>query len=342
MRRDYAALAGTVLLIALMWWFLPQREERDVGITPENPQSRSLWQSGPAVESVVLPDATASLQGRVVHAIDRTPIPGAVVSLRAPGGIVFEERISGTDGSFTFATVAPEIRYIAVEAQGYALLSEPVQNVNGRRNAPMRVGRVFELGLDRAVHLSGRVVDQRGDPIPDATVWVEDRARRGHSSLAVSSKVQSDADGRFTIEDGPTGRLFAWATAHGHAPGDAEVPSSGAGRRHENIEIALEDGAMLSGRVVDQRRVPVIGARVVFVNGEREQRGFGLVDQSTPASVPAVTGADGAFAFDSLPVGLGTLGAASETGTGALGVYVDPNGTVVDVVLVENGMVGGA
>ena len=99
--------------------------------------------------------------------------------------------------------------------------------------------------------ITGVVRDEAGEPVADAVVaW-----GFGHQA---KSEARSGADGRFTLETVPAEAWMVSATAsqsRGLAPGFVSVDKDQAGP----IDVTLETGATVRGRVVDEDGEPLAG-----------------------------------------------------------------------------------
>lgn len=105
--------------------------------------------------------------------------------------------------------------------------------------------------------ISGRVVsDSTGDPIPNARVTLTGAPQ------AVPA-VLTDRDGRFTVT-AQTGRYGVSASKTGYARRDATPAVPG-----QAVEIRLNRGAAISGRVLDELGDPVPGVRVAAQTREK-------------------------------------------------------------------------
>ncbi|KAA5542667.1 carboxypeptidase regulatory-like domain-containing protein [Roseiconus nitratireducens] len=71
------------------------------------------------------------------------------------------------------------------------------------------------LKIERLIPFSGRVMDQQGNPVPDATVTLAGEHGERHSSTP-----RTDAQGRYQIKVPP--RMNFLITAVGHRPGRRE------------------------------------------------------------------------------------------------------------------------
>lgn len=351
MKKTFAASAAGLLVLALLWWLWPRGGDGVAAGDAEKPgdakrgsASRSVrWFGGPDAES---PEeggdrtrSAAMLRGRVIDAVDGKPVSEAIVTLRGRGGDVFDETVTSDDGTFAFGAMEPAVRVVAVQADGYAFLTEPVVDFLGRRAATAAKDGVLELALDSAVKVSGRVVDAGGKGVAGAEVYVEDREGWGRWPRPVSDTATTDGEGRFTIADAPSGQLHARATAPGRAPGEAEVGNAGPGRSRDGITITLKDGGSLRGRVLDAQGAPVAGASVAFVpEQDRRTRRFA----GAASSAPVTSAADGTYFIDSLEESSGWLAASSEKGSGVVVVGVTAGSeTVADVIIDEFGSVAG-
>jgi protocatechuate 3,4-dioxygenase beta subunit len=107
--------------------------------------------------------------------------------------------------------------------------------------------------------ISGRVVsDSTGDPIPNARVTLT-------GAPQAVPVVLTDRDGRFTVTvAAQTGRYGISASKTGYARRDATPAVPG-----QAVEIRLNRGAAISGRVLDELGDPVPGVRVAAQTREK-------------------------------------------------------------------------
>jgi beta-lactamase regulating signal transducer with metallopeptidase domain/thiol-disulfide isomerase/thioredoxin len=111
--------------------------------------------------------------------------------------------------------------------------------------------------MKRGVELRGRVLDERGQPIANAEVGLVEDQQLFNPDIP---KTKSDAHGVFQFAHARPGKLAVLAKASGRAPGLVAVT---AGPTTEPVELRLEPGRLLQGRVVDGDGKPIEGA---FVN----------------------------------------------------------------------------
>jgi hypothetical protein len=118
------------------------------------------------------------------------------------------------------------------------------------------------LTLRRATRLRGRILDRRGIGLAGAQV----------AALAgdISRLVLTGSSGEFVMR-GLTGRVTVTASASGYLPRSKRLRLAGAERE---LDLVLEPAReLVSGYVLDPRRLPVAGARVVARQGRHRVRG---------------------------------------------------------------------
>jgi protocatechuate 3,4-dioxygenase beta subunit len=147
--------------------------------------------------------------------------------------------------------------------------------------------------LEKAIYTVVRVVDDRGVPIPGATLWSGDPDEEFHERI--SKKVGTtnrEGECEFPFEfDGPRAVLYVKKAGYGMGVVYPDDPSDGG-----VYEIRLEKGRTLHGRVVDGNGEPVEGA-LVYIEVTQEDPDA----EDLYASV--FTDADGKYQFDYLAPG---------------------------------------
>lgn len=224
------------------------------------------------VEDIVLGPG-GSLAGRVVDAAGN-PLTGVLVSESPAGGITrFEDRATtNSDGHWRMEAVDPGLRLLRWTHEGYATEVRRAQVVEGETQQTR-----VELEPERII--SGRVVDESGQPIPEAyvnvgpsmeTAQLEAAEELGSvaaglrlTMLYVDSSARTDEDGRFSI-DGLSGSVVwkADALAEGYTREESVVPPSGI------VDFTLAPAFAIRGRVIDaETRQPVARFSVDVVRG---------------------------------------------------------------------------
>ncbi|HEX5218941.1 MAG TPA: sigma-70 family RNA polymerase sigma factor [Verrucomicrobiae bacterium] len=161
--------------------------------------------------------------------------------------------------------------------------------------------------MNRGLLLTGRVTDEAGQPILQASIQHQPQSTEARSFTV-------DADGRFVIPNLAEGRFSITVTATGFAPEHREArvrPGM------EPVNIQLKPGALLRLQIVDEQGIPVPDVRVVL-----EQWG----DARHVLKWEAISGADGRIEWDSAPPARLELCASKDGWCYTRDVRVQPDG----------------
>ena len=162
------------------------------------------------------------------------------------------------EGKFSFDDLAPGQAFsISVRAEGY--LSREITIVKAPQDD-------LKVTLSKGARLTGRVIDTSGWPVIDAQVQVQQESLRHMGHFGSTTAV--DEDGRFTFESvspGPANLEVQSDQKLGQVR-SIEVPLPGGEDLH--VEIVLEDGATVSGRVTTDQGDPVPGAFLTSMSRE--------------------------------------------------------------------------
>lgn len=198
-------------------------------------------------------------------------------------------------------------------------------------------GDLGTIVLRRGLELSGRVVDELGDPIHGASVWLLDAgqsiARQQTDQLhGKEPEGRSGADGSFLLEDfAPETAIRLGIDADGFRPAVVDVSEVD---ERKTIKIILERQGLLRGRVLDPEGLPVSGARVTVSQKEDET---GLVGgrRGMDAERTALTSENGAFEISELPGGTYRIEAFRDgfLASSAQAVVVAPGAPAEDIEL---------
>lgn len=109
-----------------------------------------------------------------------------------------------------------------------------------------RIERTWSLA--RGVYLAGRVVDEQGRPL--AGVRVEAQTWGRPTGLGLERSVETDTDGTFVLGAVAPGKVTLAARGPGYAPRRFEPQEFVDGARATNLELVLDRGNALAGRVV--------------------------------------------------------------------------------------------
>ncbi|MDH3745670.1 MAG: carboxypeptidase-like regulatory domain-containing protein, partial [Acidobacteriota bacterium] len=204
---------------------------------------------------------------------------------------------TGPDGSFVLSDLsAAEPQTVSASHDDY--LNERVEGVLPGSEEPI------EIVLDRAGRLSGRVLNEQGEPIDDATVRA--RALESRDGLTARwagrdwARGRSREDGSFTVTGVYPGRLEITVEARGYRGTDALELELAKGEERTGLNLVVRRGGTLVGSVRDEEGQPVVGA---WVNAEPQRTG------PMPSRGRASTRSDGEgrFALDGLDSSVGQL-----------------------------------
>jgi len=224
---------------------------RASGYLPAGVRGVRLPTAGPVVIRL---DPGALLRGRLLDE-EETPVVGARVVLtwqpsspedpeRQTGAPVERTGVSGREGRFEIRDAPSGTVRLAVTARGYA----PVEGFEADVPWP-DPDRELTVTLTRGALLTGRISTNSGKPIPGVRI-----------SVGVTGTTADD-EGAYGMDGVPMG------------PNTVEVfhPAYRRLRREvvvqpgvNQLDISLAEGVEVTGRVMDTRKVPVVGASVVL------------------------------------------------------------------------------
>ncbi|MGD6742434.1 MFS transporter [Streptomyces sp. BH106] len=269
----------------------------DAAESPSPAPAAAAAQTAPVPAQAEPADATAGIKG---HARERdgSPLVGAVVTLIDLRGGQLGRTTTDSDGAYLLPAPAGGT-YVLIGSAG----SRQPQATT------LTVGEGFldfDLMLAGAAGLTGTVVAAAGElPVPGALVIATDV--RGE----VIASGAADAAGNFAFGDLAPGSYTLAVSAEGHRPTalPVEVASGGPNR----CEVRLVPGARVHGVVRGATGDPLNDARVT------------LLDAAGNTVGTAVTGIDGAYAFDDLDAGQYTV-VASGYAPQAVPLSINGNG----------------
>jgi len=246
-----------------------------------------------------------SVSGKVTVKETGEPLPGAKVSIAGLPSLIRRETISGRDGTFTCSMLS---------AGEYVVKCEhPAGFVNEKRGSARRVSVApeedvvgVEFSLERGGSIAGRVMDLNMEGIEGAEVRALSSGATRKSSFA-----KSDEEGKYRL----TGiaqrqkrrqlRYRVSARARAYVGLESEpivMPPEG---DITDVDFILENGASISGRVVDTEGYVVKDARIELMSEQGDTR----LSHDEPRSrtlvpwPPAQTDEEGRFEIDGIGEG---------------------------------------
>jgi len=270
------AIPGIILLIGIAIWFTtgePLREkapdQAPAETTPGVPTPGVVSGDGAAgPESkppVELPADGLPVAGTVVGEDDR-PIPGVAIRVRPAGddGWAYARLLTattGSDGRFRLERVPRgRVRVIATARYRQSLGVDAEAGDTAVR-----------LTLSGAGEIHGKLVLPEAWPDPDGRliqIWYECVRGPEESDTVVSDPEEDRIDGlAFRLTSLPPGRYVVWARIVGLGSGEVGRVEVRAGVTTE-VEIAMGEGGVLTGLVLDQKGKPIAGSTVGAIDME--------------------------------------------------------------------------
>jgi len=245
---------------------------------PAEPPVRLVLQPSSAVEGrTVDPDGKPVAGVRVfVHPSDPVNVGGRVRMFVAARS---RQAVSDETGFFRIDDVIPGGIELQATATGYQRTE--LDNLEVRSGQELRG---VEVVLAPGAVIEGRVFSPSGQPLAGAEVGVMDPTRDFFVGISTT-----DGDGRYRLEGIAPGARTVQAEhkSYRRAVKELEV------RLGENsVDLRLEGGVEVRGRVVDEGGVPVASARVSLRAGPRSWN-----------QPDATSGADGSFVLDGVADG---------------------------------------
>ena len=293
--------------------------------TPQTPPGGFVIPGSPPRDAATAAKGTAVIKGRVRSA-DGRALRRAAVSVRGAGLNTPRTASTGLEGEYEIREL-PAGRYTIAVTRGGYLRTEYGQRHHGEPGTPIEIAdgatlESIDIALDPAGVVSGRVVDDVGEPVANAQVWLQQmRFYQGRRQLVFIGSGRTDDTGLYRIASIVPGDYVVvayfretWASDDnkqtlGYAPsffpgtakpGDAQRIKVVAGQEATAIDITLVAGraASISGTVTASDGVPIPGASVALA---QELMGPNGGSMSMIGSTSAA--GDGSFTVRNIPPG---------------------------------------
>jgi len=176
-----------------------------------------------------------------------------------------------------------------------------------RLTAGLPTAAAERFGLWGAI--GGRIVDEEEQPLRLAEIDAALEQRQAEARRAEERRFQTDAEGRYRVDQVASGEYDVHVAARGYAEQKVPNVTVRPGTVTDSVNFRLVRGGRVQGQVVDWQRRPVpdaeiwwekVGETVTLTGGFQVGRGGRLGTR---------TGANGRYALEELPPGLYRIGA---------------------------------
>jgi hypothetical protein len=253
-----------------------------------NLSSRPLTVTAPASDITLTIPRGARIEGRVLDRATQQPVTDFAVGLpprtQRPfeAGARQEKTIHSDDGSYAIDNVPPGLADLSVRASGYVTGSRGDINTEDGKTVSG-----IDIQLDRGATISGRV-SAGGNAVAGAEV------RQAAMGMPSTTRVTTDADGLYKIESIPEGNRLIEFQKAGFIT--VQKPVEAKAGKDVRLDVELDPGHELRGRVVDRSGRGVAGAFIAATNaGDRRGGNMGLIASDADGTFVAAGLADGKY-----------------------------------------------
>jgi len=256
-------------------------------VSPVRMQNQML--TAKAATIVVTVDRGIEISGRVVRP-DGTPAADAMVE--TPTGVMPRSAQTMADGTFKLTGIASGPAVLTAHSSDGILSSPPLTVTAPAKNVT--------LTIPRGARIEGRVLDRATQqPVTDFTVGLPTRSQRMVPAEPRAEKTIHADDGSYAIDNVPPGAVDLVVRAAGYVSGTRGDITAEDGKTVTGIDIQLDRGATISGRVT-AGGTPVAGVDV----RPASQRMAPMMSQQLAASgAGATTDGDGFYKLDGIAEG---------------------------------------
>ena len=303
------------------------------------------------IDQTAAPAATGRISGRVVAEGTNAPVAGARVMIfpmmrgqMPPTGPmpIPPQGMTDQDGRFAFNGVAPGEYRVDVQKSGFASSMDPMARPKTYTVAAGQALDNISIVLQKGAVITGKVLDQKGEPVSDVRVMALRRITPPNASAPprlipapMQGSQQTNDIGEYRVAGLPPGEYFVAAspraigfggpgvastTGHGggtptttttYYPGTvdqagAQAITVAAGAEVSNIVFTLQSvpAYRISGVVVDENGAPIAHAMVMLMHDPRS----GMMFMGPGGN--AQTGDDGRFSIGDVTPGTYRLNAS--------------------------------
>jgi hypothetical protein len=225
------------------------------------------------------------LRGRVVDKNTGRPVTEFQVAIHGQRDVL---HITDPNGEFQLQVPGGKNHRVQVGAQGFA--SKTIDPITLDANELL----IIELGIPAAIE--GKVVDETGSPVENATINYRYRRDRDESAQA-RFITATDANGAFVIEYVSPDSTWHWFVVR-HPDYAPEIKLVDVEEGYvTDVEIVLKKGAAIEGYVYDDQGLPAADVTLCFA--DESQYSYWKEDRARLGSV--VTDGNGFYRVAGLP-----------------------------------------
>ncbi len=261
------------------------------------------------IEVIVHEDAGEPTQPITGTVVDRSgnPVVGIEVAGLQVGDYALDTTVTDADGRFALELTPTLGNSFTLEAKGAA---------GYKRLTGVRPGTEVRLKLGPSARVAGIVVNERGDPIAECAVSLQNDAQGFMEMMPFGNNGETTTtgdDGTFEIADMKPGAYIVKAESRTQGTGKSKTIQIDEGKIVDGLRITLEPGARISGVVYDPDRRPMPGAQVGVVaesTGPMPAMASMMPDEFTASTAAATTNDRGEFSIPDVPPGTYTVNAS--------------------------------
>ena len=335
------------------------------GTPPKQGRLQALGRDGSSLEITVPPGAAqntftlaraAAIEGRVTQIDNGRLVPAVKVTARASGYTALAR--TGVDGRYRIAGLPQGAYRLTFDERRFVLVN--------RRDVEVAAGetKALDIALTPAVALTGRVSDEKGQPIAGARGSLAPGSETRMGMVFRAMGREGEGGGAFI--SGPDGTFKATRLAPGtnqkltvtHPDFERRVVPGvdllAGAPKPVSVEVVLSPGFVLAGVVKDKEGGPIEGAEVALSQSVTMSggRGGNTVSFSSVQSVRprGETDFEGKFGFKGLSAGdydvtvsktgftrSVTNGAKAAEGSAPLEVVLNPGASIAGRLVQPNG-----
>jgi len=210
---------------------------------------------GGLAATCALADDCCTLRGQVVSSVDGAPVRGALVQL---SGEAPQSAMTGADGTFAIANLKPGDFTVHARKPGYFTPDQLEPSVASAvpvhldANATPLLLKLIPEGV-----VSGRILDESGEPVEGMQVWLQATKSQRPASIFAQGRgpqgVQSNELGEFRIAGIPPGAYLVLASAQSGMRSEMAVSIESVRQNRKGYPVTYYPGTINQTQAVPVR-----------------------------------------------------------------------------------------